>query len=365
MTAYNSGTGMTPTQTRAFSYDGFGRLVSENTPEGGLVTYTYTANDRVATVWNQRNITTSYNYNSRSQITRVSYRPKQSNGAGLQGVTMTLTGGFGGQTTTSGNGNYSFNNVTGGYTYTVTPSKSGWSFNPTNRLYPNLSQNQYFADFTATPNPTPTPTPTPSPTPSPTPPPATWTKNVNYDYNSVGALSGVGTNITGADPNATTNVLNTTTFRASGAIKSVNYGNGRRLTMGYNANRQQPVSMKVDRTDGSDTIIDYAYDYYDAGGHNNGRIRQITDNVDPAYTTTYAYDAYNRLTQATASAYTRFYTHDAWGNISNFSSTTFSYATNASGAPATNRISTATNDQGTVGLSYDAAGNLTQDGSAV
>jgi len=66
-----------------------------------------------------------------------------------------------------------------------------------------------------------------------------------------------------------------------------------------------------------------------------------------------------------ASAYTRFYTHDAWGNISYFSSTTFSYATNASGASATNRIATATNDQGTVGLSYDAAGNLTQDGSAV
>ncbi|QQS47439.1 MAG: hypothetical protein IPM66_01900 [Acidobacteriota bacterium] len=285
-------------------------------------------------------------------------------GAGLQDVTMTLTGGFGGQTTTtSGNGNYSFNNVAGGYTYTVTPSKSGWSFTPTNRVYPNLSQNKYFANFTATPNPT--PTPTPSPTPSPTPPPATWTKNVNYDYNSVGALSGVGTNITGADPNATTNVLNTTTFRASGAIRSVNYGNGRRLTMGYNANRQQPVSMKVDRTDGSDTIVDYAYDYYDANGYNNGRIRKITDNVDPAYTTTYTYDAYNRLTQATASAYTRFYAHDAWGNIKNFSWTTFSYATNASGAPATSRIATATNDQGTVGLSYDAAGNLTQDGSAV
>ena len=34
-----------------------------------------------------------------------------------------------------------------------------------------------------------------------------------------------------------------------------------------------------------------------AGGHNNGRIRQITDNVDPAYTTTYNYDAANRLNE--------------------------------------------------------------------
>ncbi|MFN8003428.1 MAG: hypothetical protein U0X75_20710 [Acidobacteriota bacterium] len=51
----------------------------------------------------------------------------------------------------------------------------------------------------------------------------------------------------GSDPNNTTNVLNTVTFRGSGALKSLNYGNGRRLTMGHNANRKLPISMKVDR----------------------------------------------------------------------------------------------------------------------
>jgi len=55
--AYNSITGYTPTQSRYFNFDGYGRLQSENTPEGGIVNYTYTANDLVQTVVNQRNIT--------------------------------------------------------------------------------------------------------------------------------------------------------------------------------------------------------------------------------------------------------------------------------------------------------------------
>jgi RHS repeat-associated protein len=83
--------------------------------------------------------------------------------------------------------------------------------------------------------------------------------------------------------------------------------------------------------------------------------------VDPAYTTSYLYDDYNRLTNATSSAYTRFYSHDAWGNITDFSGVTHNYATNGSGAPATNRI---ISDGWGNNYSYDAAGNMTQAGSA-
>ncbi len=125
--------------------------------------------------------------------------------------------------------------------------------------------------------------------------------------------------------------------------------------MGYDANRQQPTSMVVDRTNGTDKIIDYAYQYYDQNGNNNGRIRTITDNYDPAYTTTYGYDDYNRLGGASNGVYSRSYTHDPWGNIKNFSGVTFNYATNGSGAPATNRISS-DSAGGTFG--YDNAGNM-------
>jgi len=188
----------------------------------------------------------------------------------------------------------------------------------------------------------------------------TFNNRINYAYNSVGALSGVGTDLIGSDPNTTTNVLNSLTFRANGAIKSLNYGNGRRLQMGYNANRQQPISMKVDRVSNpSDKVLDYVYEYYDPEGKNNNRIRKMIDGTDGAYTTEYIYDDYNRLTNATAGAYFKLYDYDRWGNMVNNSAVVYNYVTNASGAPATNRI--ISDGQG-VNFSYDAAGNLTQVG---
>ena len=82
----------------------------------------------------------------------------------------------------------------------------------------------------------------------------------------------------------------------------MNYGNGLQLTMGYNANRQQPITMKVG-PNGNGSIITHTYEYYDGNGHNNNRIRSITDGVDSAYSVNYTYDKWNRLTHATSSPY--------------------------------------------------------------
>src|SRR5262249_611672 len=173
----------------------------------------------------------------------------------VSGVTVSLSGGQTGQTTTATNGSYSFSGLPTG-NYTFTPSKSGYVFDPSSINYPDLQKNKTDANFTALPAQQ-----------------TVFNKNVNYAYNNMGALSGVGTNLIGSDPNATTNVLKTVTFRGSGAIKNLNYGNGRRLQMGYNANRQQPTSMKVDLVSNpNDKIIDYTYEYYDANGKNNNRI---------------------------------------------------------------------------------------------
>ncbi len=93
-------------------------------------------------------------------------------------------------------------------------------------------------------------------------------------------LSGLGTNLIGSDPNATTNVLSNTSFRATGAIKQLDYGNGLRLEMGYSAERQQPTSMKVAPISNPNAPVlsyGYDYDYYDANSQNNNRIRKITD----------------------------------------------------------------------------------------
>ena len=135
--------------------------------------------------------------------------------------------------------------------------------------------------------------------------------------------------------------------------------------MGYNDTRQQPITMKVG-PNGTGSIIDYTYEYYDnaSGGKNNNRIRKITDGVDSAYTVNYSYDQWNRLTQATAPAYGRGYVYDAWGNLRGagggpYGGYVLNYGTNANTAPATNRILSVTENGQTQPFSYDNAGNLT------
>src|SRR5262249_21342898 len=66
-------------------------------------------------------------------------------GAGLGGVTVTLSSGP--TATTNSSGNYSFSNLPAG-TYTVTPSLSGYTFTPPSRTFTNITANQT-ANFTA------------------------------------------------------------------------------------------------------------------------------------------------------------------------------------------------------------------------
>ena len=440
-------------QSRYFTYDGWGRLATETTPEAGTVSYTYKPNDLVEAVTNANGKTTTYTYDKRNLPTTVGYsdgttpnvgyqydaygaRTQMTDGAGqtsysynglrqLQSEARTFTGlagnsyglsysynqgeqvqsvnyqavtlavppngspatetdkgsGAAGPFTISGTVStaqgqpvanaalstylpgaihptlaytnsqwqYTFNDLPAAGSYTITPSLAGYVFSPYPRTYNNLQASRSNANFTATSN-----------APQPT---VTFDKRVNYAYNTVGALSGAGTNLIGTDPNNTSNVINSLSFKAFGAIKQLNYGNGLQLTMGYNANRQQPITMKVG-PNGTGSIIDYTYEYYDATGNNNNRIRKITDGVDSAYTVNYSYDQWNRLTNATAPAYGRGYVYDAWGNLRGagggpYGGYVLNYGTNANTAPATNRILSVTESSGTQPFSYDNAGNTT------
>jgi hypothetical protein len=73
-----------------------------------------------------------------------------SSGSGLSGVNMALTGDSTANTTTDASGNYSFSGLSNG-SYTVTPSKSGYTFNPTSIPVIISGADQTGKDFTATP----------------------------------------------------------------------------------------------------------------------------------------------------------------------------------------------------------------------
>jgi hypothetical protein len=68
---------------------------------------------------------------------------------GLSGVTVTLSGSASNSAITNGSGNYAFTGLASGGTYTVTPSLSGYTFNPPNYIFSNLSANQTAANFNA------------------------------------------------------------------------------------------------------------------------------------------------------------------------------------------------------------------------
>ena len=134
------------------------------------------------------------------------------------------------------------------------------------------------------------------------------------------------------------------------------------MTANYDAKRLQMTYMSVHAASNvNDKIVSLDYNFYN-GGANNGRIPKLTNYLDQSFTQTYTYDDQNRLTQDTSPAFTRSYNYDAWANLTGVTATgagevgsySLSYATNATGAPSTNRINNA-------GQSYDNAGNMTVD----
>jgi inhibitor of cysteine peptidase len=78
----------------------------------------------------------------------ISGRVTKSDGSGLAGATVALTGSKTATTTADANGAYSFTNLDGGGDYTVTASKTNYTFAASTRTFDDLSANQT-ADFSA------------------------------------------------------------------------------------------------------------------------------------------------------------------------------------------------------------------------
>ena len=73
-----------------------------------------------------------------------------STGSGLTGVTMALSGASSATTTTDVNGNYTFTGLASG-SYTITPSRTGFTFSPTSRQQNVGGADIIDVNFTATP----------------------------------------------------------------------------------------------------------------------------------------------------------------------------------------------------------------------
>ncbi|HKW18897.1 MAG TPA: RHS repeat-associated core domain-containing protein [Terriglobales bacterium] len=331
-------------QTRSYIYDGLSRLMSATEPESGTTTRSYTnssgglcsgSEKDVCRLTDARGVVTTFTYDSINRLTGRSYSD------GTANVTYHYD-----QTT--------FNGLTiqyGGGRRTGMVDGSGqtaWSYDPAGHI---VAEQRTIAGIT---------------------------KTISYTYNLDGSIASVtypsGRIVSYTYGNAqrptsavdTSNGINyatSATYAPQGALSNVVFGkssgfNGLSGSSTYN-NRLQLTSDVASSTNG--TVRSVAYNYDVGGGSNNGSVASVTNNLDTGRTETLSYDSMNRLSSAESQAtsgsdcWGQSLGYDRYGNLTNATVTQCS-------APALNLTINNNNQIADSPVTYDAAGNMTNDG---
>jgi RHS repeat-associated protein len=346
-------------QTRTLTYDGLGRRTSMTTPEAGIDNFYFTKSDGVSLCAgapkavcrkrDARGITTTYTYNSLSQITGKTYSNAQ--GAvtyqyGQGGAAAFALGRLTSVTDPSGSETFIYDQggritqkqkVIGTTTFTIS-----YKYNAGGQL----TQITYPSG-----------------------------RVVQQNLDNVGLLNAIlsGSTTYASIPEPPTG------YNASGQLLTFTYGNGVVANVGYSAARQQMTSLSY--TKGTQTWFSLNYGYMNGQANcgtstttgNDGLIQCIQDMVDNGRSVVYGYDPLNRLTSAVTAGSTAYAawglseTYDRYGNRLNQGVTAgiapsnpLSFATTP--APPTNPPGGAYTNRPD-GYSFDASGNMLNDGS--
>jgi RHS repeat-associated protein len=174
-------------------------------------------------------------------------------------------------------------------------------------------------------------------------------RTVTFGFDTAGRRGYLNSNATSYAPlAAVTNI----TYASHGALNTETLGNGLIHTASYN-NRLQPTEIKLGTSSNSTSIVDLTYSYGTTS--NNGNVQSISYNGGGlSYTQTFSYDSLNRLQTAqenSGSSWSQTNGYDRYGNRwIDLGGGNQSLYFNTSD----NRIS---------GWSYDASGNLLNDGN--
>jgi RHS repeat-associated protein len=177
--------------------------------------------------------------------------------------------------------------------------------------------------------------------------------SVTYGYDTAARLASA------TDSNGVTYATTAAnSYFPSGAIREFTSPNFNNLK--YHAelnNRLQPIEIWVGSSSGAAALFDKQYQYNPTGLSqvNNGNIYTITNVKDSTRTQTFTYDPLNRLlTAGDNSHWSNSYVYDAWGNL----------LQKNPGSPAgENMVKVSDNNNHLSGLTYDAAGNVINDGT--
>jgi inhibitor of cysteine peptidase len=141
----SGGAAATTTTDASGNYTFAGLVSGSYTVTPGKTGYTFTPTSSAVTISSAnviaQNFTATAVYSISGTVT--------SGGSALSGVTMTLSGGAAATTTTDASGNYTFVGLVNG-SYTVTPSKTGYTFTPPSKSVTISNANMTAQNFTAT-----------------------------------------------------------------------------------------------------------------------------------------------------------------------------------------------------------------------
>ena len=178
---------------------------------------------------------------------------------------------------------------------------------------------------------------------------------VQPTYDAIGRLSSV------ADSSAT--YLSSMAYNSAFLPTGFSFGNGVAASMGFSSDRLQLQSVGYSKS--GTTLFGQSYTYGSSGA-NNGEMTAITDSVDTGRNMTYVYDSLDRLSKSTSQGSTNYpawglsFTYDRYGNR-----TAQSIASGCTGltCPTSSVTVSATTNQLTGSpYTYDANGNMTNDG---
>ena len=140
------------TRSAAATTDAAGSFVFADLPRGGTYTVTpslrFYASAPASQTFSNLSADGQADFRMTLLLRTVGGRVTE-NGAGLAGVTVTLSGAKSATATTDSGGNYSFPNLPADGTYTVTPSKAHYTFAPAGQTFNGLDADAR-ADFAAT-----------------------------------------------------------------------------------------------------------------------------------------------------------------------------------------------------------------------
>jgi RHS repeat-associated protein len=355
----------TPDQTRAYNYDALGKLLSTVTPEGGKTCFGsvsgstcnpdgYDSFDNMLVKHTDaRGVLTSYSYDGLNRLTQVAYTvtgtsvPATStvtltygtsscmttNGPGCIGQVIAMTDGVGSES-------YTYNaleqmtqlkKVNNGTTYTTS-----YSYNLANEL----TQITYPSGRT-----------------------------VAQNLDGIGRLS----SIVGTLNSVQTTYASGYAYNPANQFTGFEYGNGIYASLGYSSSRLLLNCLDYSTTNRSgtgcthDSTTKFGLTYaYQPAPTNNGQIASITDAVDNGRTVAYTYDGLGRLLKATTTGSTNYpawgltQTYDRYGN--RWSQTATSGCTGITCPQPSVSYTLSTNHISGTPYTYDANGNLTNDG---